>query len=83
MHKLIDKPTETCEMHYDWIFLEGKEYKMEARPRDKHYNAVKALFRVTKISYGILEQSYFSNLWLEWTEEKNATLVYMCVHEFT
>ena len=73
-------------MHYDWTFWEGNEYKiikMEAHPRDKHYNTVKTLFGATKISHGILEQSYFSNLLLEWTEEKNVTSVYICVHKFT
>ena len=50
-----------------------KIIQMEVCYRDKHYNAVKCTFGVTKISYGVLEQSYICNLWLEWTGEKSST----------
>ena len=52
---------------------------MEAHPRDKHYNVVKVTFWSSKISYGVLDQGYFCNLWLEQTGQKSLTLVYNCV----
>ena len=28
MHKHFDEQTQTCKMPFDWIFLQGKEYKI-------------------------------------------------------
>ena len=56
---------------------------MEAHPRDNIIMQENILFGVTKISYGVLEPSYFCNLQLEQTGKKSVTFVCSCVGRLT